>query len=81
MSIFKPVNVESDIEILKKRESIIKDYKERIGDQFVMMIWDDPDDPFCCVGHPVFRSTRVDHQGIVYAPYILATNTSCITNV
>ena len=55
MSIFKPVNIESDIEILKKRESIIKDYKERLGNQFVMMIWDDPDDPFCCTGNPVFR--------------------------
>lgn len=80
MSIFKQVNVESDIERLKKRESIIKDYKERIGNQFVMMIWDDPDDPFCCVGHPVFRTARVD-QGIVDAPYIPETFTSCITNV
>lgn len=87
MSIFKQVNIEHDIEKLQKRESIIKDYKERLGDHFVTMIWDNPDDPFCCDGHPVFRSTRVDHQGNVYAPYIPMTLssakiiTACITNV
>ena len=74
MSVFQPTNVESDIEKLRKREELVKKYQDAYGDIFVGVAWEDPDDPFCCVGTVVCRTQRVD-QGVVYAPYIPMTVT------
>lgn len=74
MSIFQSTNVESDIEKLRKREEFVKKYREAYGEIFIGVIWDDPDDPFCCSGRVMCKTQRVD-QGIIYGPYIPTTVT------
>lgn len=70
MGVFSKTDVDSDIYKLKLREKFIETAKREAGETFVGIVWDNPDDPFCCSG-TVLRKIKINiNMNVVYAPYI-----------
>ena len=55
--------IESDIYKLRKRLEAAEYFKDLYGRFFVDIVWDDPDDPYCCCGMVLLRSSGVDGVG------------------